>query len=93
MVARGEEGGRPQTCETRDVTRPDTSDLVIVLPGTPQLIAEVVIAIVAAVVVYAHARRHGSTHATAWSIAAFLAAPFVVPVYFVRYWLKARRSR
>jgi hypothetical protein len=75
------------------VTRPDTSDLVIALPDTPQLIAEIVIAIVACVGVYFHAKRHGSAHAMAWSIAAFLAAPFVVPVYFVRYWLIARRSR
>lgn len=41
--------------------------------------------------VFLHAQRHGSKHATAWGIAAFLAAGIVVPVYFVRYWLRRRR--
>lgn len=40
--------------------------------------------------VFTHAQRHGSKHATAWGIAAFLAAGVVVPVYFVRYWLRRR---
>ena len=40
---------------------------------------------------FAHADRHGSEHATAWGIGAFLAAGIVVPVYFVRYWLRKRR--
>jgi hypothetical protein len=42
------------------------------------------------VLVWWHADRHGSRHATAWGVAAFLAAGFVVPVYFVRYWLRSR---
>jgi hypothetical protein len=41
---------------------------------------------------FAHADRHGSAHATAWGIGAFLAAGFVVPVYFVRFWLRKRSS-
>jgi len=41
---------------------------------------------------FAHADRHGSTHATAWGIGAFLAAGIVVPVYFVRYWVRKRRA-
>jgi hypothetical protein len=41
--------------------------------------------------VFAHADRHGSRHATAWGIATFLALGIVVPVYFIRYWLRARR--
>ena len=41
--------------------------------------------------VFTHAQRHGSKHATAWGVAAFLAAGIVVPVYFVRYWLRRRR--
>jgi hypothetical protein len=41
--------------------------------------------------VFWHADRHGSTRATAWGIAAFLAAGIVVPVYFVRFWLRRRR--
>ena len=40
--------------------------------------------------VFIHAQRHGSKHATAWGVAAFLAAGIVVPVYFVRYWLRRR---
>jgi hypothetical protein len=40
--------------------------------------------------VWWHADRHGSRHPTAWGIAAFLAAGLVVPVYFVRYWLRSR---
>ena len=42
------------------------------------------------VLVWWHADRQGSRHATAWGIAAFLAAGLVVPVYFVRYWLRSR---
>jgi hypothetical protein len=42
--------------------------------------------------VYTHAQRHGSKHATAWGVAAFLAAGIVVPLYFLRHWLR-RRSR
>ncbi len=40
---------------------------------------------------FRHADKHGSTHATAWGIGAFLAAGVVVPVYFVRFWLRKRR--
>ena len=40
--------------------------------------------------VFSHAQRHGSKHATARGVAAFLAAGIVVPVYFVRYWLRRR---
>ena len=41
---------------------------------------------------FAHADRNGSSHATAWGVGAFLLAGVVVPVYFVRYWLRKRRS-
>jgi hypothetical protein len=41
---------------------------------------------------FAHADRHGSRHATAWGVGAFLAAGVVVPVYFIRYWLRGRRG-
>ncbi|MEO5634639.1 hypothetical protein [Gaiella sp.] len=40
---------------------------------------------------FRHADKHGSTHATAWGIGAFLAAGVVLPVYFLRYWLRKRR--
>ena len=47
----------------------------------------------ASLAVFAHADRHGNRHATAWGIATFLAAGIVVPIYFIRYWLRARRQR
>ncbi|MGH3102833.1 MAG: hypothetical protein ACRDN6_01890 [Gaiellaceae bacterium] len=40
--------------------------------------------------VFRHADRHGSKHATAWGVGAFLFAGLVVPVYFVRFWLRSR---
>ncbi len=45
----------------------------------------------AAVLVFWHAERHGARRATAWGVAAFLFAAVVVPLYFLRYWLRARR--
>jgi FtsH-binding integral membrane protein len=54
-----------------------------------------VIAVVLAALIsmgtFAHASRHGSSHATAWGIGAFLLAGVVVPLYFIRYWLRRRR--
>jgi hypothetical protein len=44
-----------------------------------------------ALLVFAHAERHGSKRATAWGVAAFLASFFVVPIYFIRHWLRNRR--
>jgi hypothetical protein len=38
--------------------------------------------------VFAHASKHGSSHATAWGVAAFLAAGVVVPIYFIRHWMR-----
>jgi hypothetical protein len=43
--------------------------------------------------VFRHADAHGSKHATAWGIGAFLVAGLVVPLYFLRHWLRARRPR
>jgi len=51
------------------------------------------LAAAASLAVFAHADRHGDKHATAWGIATFLAAGIAVPVYFIRYWLRARRQR
>src|SRR3954469_9558201 len=56
-----------------------------------QFLVAVTIAAVISMATFAHADRHGSTHATAWGVGAFLAAGVVVPVYFVRYWLRKRR--
>ena len=58
-----------------------------------QFLVAITIAAVISMATFAHADRHGSTHATAWGIGAFLAAGIVVPVYFVRYWLRRRRLR
>ena len=58
--------------------------------------AEFLIAIAIAagisMLMFRHADKHGSTHATAWGIGAFLAAGIVVPVYFIRFWLRKRRT-
>ncbi len=51
------------------------------------------LAAAASLAVFAHADRHGNKHATAWGIGVFLAAGIVVPLYFIRYWLRARRQR
>jgi hypothetical protein len=51
------------------------------------------LAAAASLAVFAHADRHGNKHATAWGIATFLAAGIAVPLYFIRYWLRARRQR
>jgi hypothetical protein len=51
------------------------------------------LAAAASLAVFAHADRHSNKHATAWGIATFLAAGIVVPLYFIRYWLRARRQR
>jgi Flp pilus assembly protein TadB len=56
-----------------------------------ELVALLLVSAAAFLVVFLHAQRHGSKHATAWGVAAFLAAGVVVPVYFVRYWLRRRR--
>ena len=56
-----------------------------------ELVALLLVWAAAFLVVFLHAQRHGSKHATAWGVAAFLAAGVVVPVYFVRYWMRRRR--
>jgi hypothetical protein len=48
---------------------------------------------VVSLLVFAHAERHGSRHATAWGVGTFLAMGIVVPVYFIRYWLRTRSRR
>ena len=57
-----------------------------------QFLVAVSIAAAISMGTFAHADRHGSSHATAWGIGAFLAAGVVVPVYFIRYWLRGRRG-
>ncbi len=50
----------------------------------------VALAALIAMGVFHHAHTRGNTHATAWGIGTFLAAIVVVPVYFIRYWLRVR---
>jgi len=55
----------------------------------------VVVALAAAgsMLVFAHADRHGSRHATAWGVGTFLALGIVLPIYFIRYWVRSRPRR
>ena len=57
-----------------------------------QFLIAVTLAALLAMAVFAHASKHGSRHATAWGVATFLLAGIVVPVYFIRYWLRRGRS-
>jgi hypothetical protein len=61
-------------------------------PGPVGFVVAVVLAALISMGVFAHASKHGSGHATAWGIGAFLAAGFVVPVYFIRYWMRRNRA-
>ncbi len=61
------------------------------LPGPGAFVALLVLWTVSALVVFSHAQRHGNRRATAWGIAAFLASGIVVPLYFLRFWLRNRR--
>jgi hypothetical protein len=61
-------------------------------PDTLAFLFAVALAAAAAMGVFAHAERHGSKRATAWGVATFLMAGIVVPVYFIRYWLRRRRG-
>jgi hypothetical protein len=58
----------------------------------PEFLIAVTIAAGISLGTFAHADRHGSRHATAWGIGAFLAAGIVVPVYFIRVFVRKRRQ-
>jgi hypothetical protein len=57
-----------------------------------QFLVVVAVAAAGSMLVFAHAERHGNRHATAWGVATFLALGIALPLYFVRYWLRGRRS-
>ncbi len=59
--------------------------------STPEFLLAIAIAVGISMLTFRHADKHGSSHATAWGIGAFLAAGIVVPLYFVRFWLRKRR--
>ncbi|HEV3478862.1 MAG TPA: hypothetical protein VG144_05385 [Gaiellaceae bacterium] len=56
-----------------------------------QFVFVLVISAAASMGVFAHADKRGNRHATAWGVATFLALGIVVPLYFIRYWLRSRR--
>lgn len=58
-----------------------------------EFVVTLVIAVAAALLVFRDAEKRGSRRATAWGVAAFLASGIVVPVYFVRVWLRSRRGQ
>ncbi len=63
------------------------------MDATPaEFLIAIAIAVGISMLTFRHADKHGSTHATAWGIGAFLAAGVVVPVYFIRFWLRKRRT-
>jgi hypothetical protein len=57
-----------------------------------QFLVVLVLSAAVSMAVFAHADRRGNQHATAWGIATFLALGVAVPLYFIRYWLRTRRS-
>ena len=57
---------------------------------TATFVIAVAIAAAASMGIFAHASKHGSRHATAWGVGTFLLLGVVVPLYFVRYWIRRR---
>jgi hypothetical protein len=57
-----------------------------------EFLVVLVLAAALSMAVFAHADRRGNKHATAWGIATFLMAGVAVPLYFIRHWLRNRRS-
>ncbi len=60
---------------------------------TGEFLLTLALAIGAALIVFRDAERRGNKRATAWGIGAFLAVGIVLPVYFVRVWLRGRRAQ
>ena len=58
-----------------------------------QFVLTLAIGIGAALLVFRHAEKQGNKRATAWGVGAFLASGIVVPLYFVRVWLRGRRGQ
>lgn len=57
-----------------------------------QFFIGVTLAAIVATLVFVHAERHGNQRAMAWGACAFLFAGLVVPLYFLRHWLRSRRG-
>ena len=62
------------------------------LPSPGQFFAALVFWAAAATVVFWHADRRGNKNATRWGVATFLFGPVALPLYFIRHWLRRRRS-
>ena len=82
-------GHRPKQTHQRGPLSSYTGQAVDTTPA--EFLLAIAIAAGISMLTFRHADRHGSTHATAWGIGAFLAAGVVVPVYFIRFWLRKRR--
>ncbi len=59
-------------------------------PSPERFVVTLVLSTILSLLVFRHADGRGNRRATAWGIATFLLAPFVVPFYFIRYWLRRR---
>jgi len=77
-----------------EATQPGLTRIVFSLSALDPVSFLIALALASAISlgVFAHANRHGSRHATAWGVAAFLMAGITVPVYFIRYWARRRRT-
>jgi hypothetical protein len=61
------------------------------LPSTPEFVVLLALWTASAIVVFRHADKHGNPRATAWGVFAFLASGIVLPLYFLRFWLRNRQ--
>ena len=59
-------------------------------PSPGVFVLGLALAVGLSLLVFSHAQRHGSRRATAWGVGAFLFAGLVVPLYFIRFWLRRR---
>ena len=94
MASAVNRGRRVGGCPRREAHqgRPLSSYTARAMDMTPtEFLIAIAIAAGISMLTFRHADKHGSTHATAWGIGAFLAAGIVVPVYFIRFWLRKRR--
>ena len=83
-------GRRPKATHRRRRRSSYTGQAMNTTPA--EFLFAIAIAVGISMLTFRHADKHVSTHATAWGIGAFLAAGVVVPVYFIRYWLRKRRT-
>ena len=86
--------GRPRERHAAHATfRLDHDERVVAVtnPSPGEFFLGLVLSTALSLLVFRHAERHGSKRATAWGLGTFLLAALVVPLYFVRFWLRGRR--